>query len=50
MRDCASVDRFALARGDARQMTARPGLRVCVSAEADAAAPDCDPSEAIALQ
>ena len=50
MRDCASVDRFALARGDARQMTARPGLRVCVSAEANAATPECNASEAIALQ
>jgi hypothetical protein len=48
--DCASVDRFALARGDARQMTARPGLRMCVSAEAHAAAPDCNASVALALQ
>lgn len=48
-RGCAPVDRFALARGGARQMTARPGLRMCVSAEAHAA-PDCDASEAIALQ
>jgi hypothetical protein len=47
---CASVDRFALARGGARQMTARPGLRMCVSAEAHARVSDCDASEAIALQ
>ncbi len=49
-RGCASVDRFALARGDARQMTARRGLHVCVSAEAIGAAPDCDVPEAVALQ
>ena len=48
--DCASVDRFALARGDARQMTARPGLRMCVSAQAHDPAPDCDASVALALQ
>ena len=47
---CASVARFALARGDARQMTARRGLRMCVSSQAHGAAPDCDASEAIALQ
>lgn len=48
--DCAAVDRFALARGDARQMTARPGVRMCVSAEAHAATPDCNASVALALQ
>ena len=47
--DCASVDRFALALGDARQMAARPGLRMCVSADPHAPA-DCDASDAIALQ
>ena len=48
--DCAAVDRFALARGDARQMTARHGLRMCVSAEPHAPAPDCNASVALALQ
>lgn len=47
---CASIDRFALARGGARQMTARRGLRMCVSADAQAAAPDCDAADALALQ
>ena len=47
---CAAVDRFALARGDARQMTARPGLRMCVSADAHGAASDCNASVALALQ
>jgi len=47
---CASVDRFALALGDARQMAARPGLRMCVSADAHAPEADCNASEAIALQ
>lgn len=47
---CASVDRFALARGDARQMSAYPGLRMCVSSDAHDAASDCTASEAMALQ
>jgi hypothetical protein len=50
MAGCASIHRFTLARGDARQMTARRGLRVCVSAEAIGAAPDCDAPEVVALQ
>ena len=47
---CASVDRFALALGDARQMAARPGLRMCVSADAHAPDADCGAAEAVALQ
>ena len=47
---CASVDRFALALGDARQMAARPGLRMCVSADAHAPEADCNASDAVALQ
>jgi len=47
---CASVNRFALALGDARQMAAGPGLRMCVSTDAHAPDADCDPSKAVALQ
>ena len=47
---CAAVDHFALALGDARQIAARPGLRMCVSADAHAPAADCNASEAVALQ
>jgi len=41
--DCAkSADRFALAKGDSRQLATLSTLRVCVSAEAGVAGADCE--------
>ena len=41
--DCTAqpAERFALAKGDSRHVTTLEGFRMCVSAEAEAASPDC---------
>ena len=36
------VRHFALADGDRRRMSALPGFRLCVSADASVAGPDCE--------
>jgi hypothetical protein len=40
--DTRPVERFALARGDSRQMAPIPALRMCVSAQAGRAGADCE--------
>lgn len=42
------VERFALAKGESRQVTALSDFRMCVSTEADDDIPGCEPVEAVA--
>jgi hypothetical protein len=47
--DCTKpIERFAVARGDSRQVTGLPRFRVCVSASGETLAPDCRKAETIA--
>ncbi len=49
---CATtpVERFALASGQSRQIPALSAFRMCVSTDADAAIPGCEPPEALAAR
>lgn len=49
---CAAGDvkRFAIARGDSRQIAGLRDFRLCVTADGGAAGPDCEAADAVAAR
>ena len=45
-----ATQRFAIARGESRQVTSLRDFSLCVSADADVRGPDCEPAEPVAAR